>query len=126
MPAPGGPAAERPAFAACGSAAGFAEAIGFEAFGAICLRVDIVERLAARLRALARAGPFVLPPELAALTGLSAAELEPVVEALGYARDGDERYRRRRSRSPRARGVPAPARPGASPFAALRGMRLSG
>jgi ATP-dependent RNA helicase SUPV3L1/SUV3 len=120
------PAPERPAFAASDLPPGFAEAIGYEAFGATCLRVDIVERLAARLRALARAGPFALPPELTALTGLSAADLGSVVEALGYGRNGDERYQRRRSRSPQGARRASQAKPSASPFAALRGIRLSG
>jgi ATP-dependent RNA helicase SUPV3L1/SUV3 len=126
VPGLAAPATERPAFAASDLPPGFAEAIGYEAFGATCLRVDIVERLAARLRALARAGPFALPPELTALTGLSAADLTPVVEALGYGRNGDERYQRRRSRSPQGARRASQARPSASPFAALRGIRLSG
>jgi ATP-dependent RNA helicase SUPV3L1/SUV3 len=123
LPGLAAPPAERPAFAAADLPPGFALAIGYEAFGAICLRVDIVERVAARLRALARAGPFALPPELTALTGLAAAELTPVVEALGYGRNGDERYQRRQARSARRA---SPAQPSASPFAALRGIRLSG
>src|SRR5690606_32039428 len=64
-----------------------AEATGYEALGGTCVRVDVVERLAARLRALARAAPFDLDPELARLTGLGEAELVAVVEALGYTRD---------------------------------------
>ena len=74
----------RPAYAAPDLPPGCAEAVGAEAFGTVWLRVDVVERLAARLRALARDGPFALPPELGALTGLSAADLGAVVEALGY------------------------------------------
>jgi ATP-dependent RNA helicase SUPV3L1/SUV3 len=99
---------------------GFAQAIGFEVLGSACLRIDIVERLGAGLRALARAGPFALEPELMALTGLGQEQLGEVVEALGYARDG-ERYVRRRARAPR--GAPAPRRKpesSASPFAVLR------
>jgi hypothetical protein len=78
------------------------------------------------LRALARAGPFALPPELTALTGLATADLAPVVEALGYGRNGDEGYQRRRSRSPRGARRASQTGPSASPFAALRGIRLSG
>lgn len=110
---------------AAGTPAGFAEAIGFEAFGTVGLRVDVVERLAARLRTLARAGPFALGPELLALAGLGGAELAPVIEALGYVEGEDQLYRRRPgpARSgPRRRRKAA----GGSPFAALRGIRLSG
>jgi hypothetical protein len=99
---------------------GFAQAIGFEVLGSASLRIDIVERLGAGLRALARAGQFALEPELMALTGLGQEQLGEVVEALGYARDG-ERYVRRRARAPR--GAPAPRRKpesSASPFAVLR------
>jgi ATP-dependent RNA helicase SUPV3L1/SUV3 len=98
----------------------FAQAIGFEVLGSACLRIDIVERLGARLRALAREGPFALEPELMALTGLGPEQLGEVVEALGYDKDGD-RYLRRRVRA--RPGVPAPRRKpesGASPFAVLR------
>jgi ATP-dependent RNA helicase SUPV3L1/SUV3 len=99
---------------------GFAQAIGFEALGSLCVRIDIVERLGARLRALARLGPFALEPELMALTGLGQEQLGGVVEALGYDKDGD-RYVRRKVRG--RRGVPAPRRKpeaSASPFAVLR------
>ena len=90
----------------------------------VCVRIDVVERLAARLRALARAAPFELELELLRLTGLGQAELIPVVEALGYARDADGRFRRcppRRSgrRQARARH----AAPLATPFAALGRIR---
>jgi hypothetical protein len=113
-------------FAAAELPPGFAEAVGAEVFGTLCLRVDMVERLAARLRALARAGPFTLAPELLALTGLSAAELHLVVEGLGYGQGSDQRYVRSRTRPARRAGRRSEARPGASPFAALRGIRLSG
>ena len=119
------PAPDRAAFAGAELPPGFAAAIGAEALGATCLRVDLVERLAARLRALARAGPFTLTPELLTLSGLPAADLRPVVEALGYGLDSDERYVRSRSR-PRRAGRRVEPRGGTSPFAALRGIRLSG
>jgi ATP-dependent RNA helicase SUPV3L1/SUV3 len=90
---------------------------------ATCLRVDVVERLAARLRALARQGPFALAPDLLALTGLGAAELAAVVEALGYGQDDDQRYIRRRPQAERGRRT-AGADRSHSPFAALRGIRV--
>ena len=82
---------QAPNLAASGLPEGLLAAIGFEPFGVVALRVDVVERLAARLRALARQGPFELGPELLALTGLEPAELATVVEALGYARDAGGR-----------------------------------
>jgi ATP-dependent RNA helicase SUPV3L1/SUV3 len=103
---------------------GFAQAIGFEQLGECCLRIDIVERLAARLRALARQGPFALEPELMAMTGLGAEQLAAVVEALGFRRE-NERYVRRK-----AKGRPSTPRPrrkaeATSPFAALRQMLVN-
>jgi ATP-dependent RNA helicase SUPV3L1/SUV3 len=101
---------------------GFAEAVGFEPLGACCLRIDIVERLAARLRALAREGPFTLAPELMAMTGLPAEQLASVVEALGFERAGEHYVRgkpQRRTGAPRRQGK---AEPSTSPFAALRQM----
>ncbi|MEM7024371.1 MAG: hypothetical protein AAF637_17590, partial [Pseudomonadota bacterium] len=80
----------------------------------------IVERLAARLRALARQGPFALGPDLMAMTGLRAEQLAPVVEALGFARDG-ERYIRAKSK-PRRRTEPRRKAESHSPFADLRKM----
>jgi ATP-dependent RNA helicase SUPV3L1/SUV3 len=101
---------------------GFAEAIGFEQLGGCCLRLDIVERLAARLRALAREGPFALAPELMALTGLPAEQLAAVVEALGFERAGEFYARGKVSRRAGAQRRPGKAEPGTSPFAALRQM----
>ena len=69
-----------------------AEATGYEVLAGTCVRIDVVERLAARLRALARAAPFDLDLELLRLTGLPQAELIPVVEALGYTRDAAGRF----------------------------------
>ena len=58
-------------------------AIGFAPFDGFALRVDVLERLAARVRALARLAPtFTLPPELAAEAGITRAELAGIVGAL--------------------------------------------
>ena len=101
---------------------GFAEAIGFEQLGSACLRLDIVERLAARLLALARAGPFALEPDLMAMTGLAGPQLAAVVEALGFER-ADEGYVRGKIRPYQGmRRPPRRREPAASPFAALRQM----
>jgi hypothetical protein len=90
------------------------------------VRIDVVERLAARLRALARAAPFELDLELLRLTGLGQAELIAVVEALGYARDADGRFRRCAPRGrARRQGRPRHATPLATPFAALGRIRVN-
>ena len=100
-----------------------AEATGFEALGAVCLRIDVVERLAAGLRARARSAPFALDLELLRLTGLDEADLVPVVEALGYGRDAEGRFHRRKAERRRRRGRPERARP-SSAFAALGRIRV--
>jgi ATP-dependent RNA helicase SUPV3L1/SUV3 len=103
-----------------------AEATGYEALGETCVRIDVVERLAARLRALARSAPFDLDLDLLRLTGLGQAELAPVVEALGYARDAEGRFRRRRADRPRRRRAQArQPRRLATPFAALGKIRAN-
>jgi ATP-dependent RNA helicase SUPV3L1/SUV3 len=103
-----------------------AEASGYEALGGTCVRIDIVERVAARLRALARAAPFDLDLELLRLTGLGQAELAAVVEALGYTRDPEGRFRRRRAeRQRRRRTQGRPSSPLATPFAALGKIRVT-
>jgi ATP-dependent RNA helicase SUPV3L1/SUV3 len=102
-----------------------AAAIGYEALATACVRIDIVERLAARLRALARAAPFDLDLELLRLSGIGRAELVPVVEALGYPRDAEGRFLRRKpSRRRRRTAHPPQAARQAAPFAALGKIRV--
>jgi hypothetical protein len=61
-----------------------------------------------------------------ALTGLKRAELEGVIEALGFDRDDNGRFVRRKMRR-RPRVAPPSAREAAlSPFAALRHLRGQG
>jgi ATP-dependent RNA helicase SUPV3L1/SUV3 len=116
-------------------------AIGFASFNGFALRVDILERLAARIRAAARQSPiFTVPAELAAEAGLNRAELFAVVAALGFrtapgsgeegtftrpppqarrerAR-GEERQQQRRQRA-------TAGRPGPSPFAVLAQLKVT-
>ena len=105
-------------------------AIGYRVFARRALRVDVVERLAARLRRLARGGPFAPGREIVALAGCGADELAVVLAGLGYRpeatdSDGAPRFaaaaRRRRRRTARA---PPRAGDAASPFAKLADIEL--
>jgi hypothetical protein len=89
------------------------------------LRLDRVERLTARARALARQGAFAALPELAYLAGCAAADLPGVLAGLGY-----------RAANPGGQGIifraRAPARrssakPGSQdgPFAKLKELTLA-
>ncbi len=61
------------------------EAAGFMVFGEVGLRFDIVERLAAGLRARARErGHFKLPADLAASAGITREELGRLMGRLGF------------------------------------------
>jgi ATP-dependent RNA helicase SUPV3L1/SUV3 len=100
-----------------------AEAAGFEALAGSWLRIDLVERLAARLRERARSAPFPLDLELLRLTGLAEADLVPVVEALGYARDAEGRFHRRKAGRGHPARQPQPTR-SATAFAALGKIRV--
>ncbi|MGH6902747.1 MAG: hypothetical protein ACREIR_08405, partial [Geminicoccaceae bacterium] len=100
-----------------------AEAAGFEALAGSWLRIDLVERLAARLRERARSAPFPLDLELLRLTGLAEADLVPVVEALGYGRDAEGRFHRRKAGRRRPARQPQPTR-SATAFAALGKIRV--
>jgi superfamily II DNA/RNA helicase len=99
-----------------------AAAAGFEALAATWMRIDVVERLAARLRARARAAPFMVDLELLRLTGLCEADLVPAIEALGYARDAEGRFHRQKAGRPRDSRAARRLR-SATPFAALRRIR---
>ena len=118
---------------------GFYRSVGYRPFGDIAVRVDVLERLAARLRALAREGggeggdAVALPPELASLTGLGGDDLALVVRALGYRQrrngggtEGEPARFVRTGRSGGSRRRPRPAElpPRAdSPFAVLGQLR---
>ncbi|MDW8371576.1 MAG: helicase-related protein, partial [Geminicoccaceae bacterium] len=68
------------------ASAASAIAIGYAPLPGLALRQDLAERLAAGLRARARAsGAFSLPADLAAAAGLAKAELEACLPALGFA-----------------------------------------
>jgi ATP-dependent RNA helicase SUPV3L1/SUV3 len=111
-------------------------AIGFAPHDGFALRVDVLERVAARVRELARAGPsFAVPPELAAEAGLTRAELTVLVERLGFratpeagagtfarpARPPRPRHRDAKAEARRRATSGAPA----SPFAALARLKVA-
>jgi ATP-dependent RNA helicase SUPV3L1/SUV3 len=115
-------------------------AVGFASFGGFALRVDILERLAARIRAAAREAPvFAVPAELAAEAGLNRAELAAVVETLGFrpapGEAGEEgiftraspqgaRRRPREERPLEKQRRAAAGRSGPSPFAVLAQLKV--
>jgi ATP-dependent RNA helicase SUPV3L1/SUV3 len=75
-------------------------AIGYPVFGARALRADVVERVNASLAELAARGPFELPRELSARSGVRRDELGELVEALGYVLLDDGRWVSASSRKP--------------------------
>ena len=68
---------------------GFYEAVGYRVLGGRAVRVDILDRVAVRLRRAARKGPVTVSPELLSLLGLTAEQIVPVIRALGYREAGN-------------------------------------
>jgi ATP-dependent RNA helicase SUPV3L1/SUV3 len=104
----------------------FYEAVGYRMLGPVAVRVDIVERLAARAWALARQGPFAAGPDMLSLAGCGADEMNAVLAGLGYAVDGggdDAGAVTFRRASRRGRRRPARSN-GDSPFAGLGDLAL--
>ena len=105
-------------------------AIGFAPFEGFAVRVDILERIAAEIRARARAAAtFDVPPTLAAEAGLTRGELGSLVAALGFRAAGEESGQsaytrpakpRRDRQAPRRQPSSGPSH---SPFAVLAGLR---
>jgi ATP-dependent RNA helicase SUPV3L1/SUV3 len=62
----------------------FYEAVGYRPLGRLAVRVDIVERLAARAFILSRQGEFALVPELLTLVGCGGEDMAGILSALGY------------------------------------------
>ncbi len=89
----------------------------------MALRIDIVERVAAQLRAATRIAPSAPEPALANLAGLSQDGLLTVARALGFGVDGAGLVSRMPTTPSRPRRK-AERRAASSPFAALRQMRL--
>ena len=106
--------------------------VGFAVFDGFAVRVDILERIAAQVRARARDSvSFSVPPTMAAEAGMTRAELATLVEALGFRPEAVEagvvaytRPAARRRDTPGARRATG-AGPSGSPFAVLAGLRLA-
>ena len=98
----------------------FYTAIGFRVFGAYAVRLDAVEKIAARAHRLTQAGPFVPGADLVALAGGGGEAIGAVLGGLGF-----------RAGAPDVQGLvsyAAPGRPAGdpdSPFAKLAGLRLT-
>jgi len=78
--------------------------VGYALLGSLALRVDVLERLAVELTALARSAPFALPPGLAARLDCDDVELGAIVRRLGYRAGPEGHVRRRRARRRHRRG----------------------
>ena len=82
----------------------FYEACGYRVMAGQAIRVDILDRLAVRLRRAAKKGPFAMTPDMINPAGLTTAGAVAVFSELGYAAEGAEDalqfVRRKRKRSP--------------------------
>jgi ATP-dependent RNA helicase SUPV3L1/SUV3 len=106
----------------------FYEAVGYRPLGSLAVRVDIVERLAARAWRLSGDGPFAAGPEFLTLAGCGATEMDAILRGLGYrpvGGDGQSLYGRQPSRSRRPRPGPSRRPPPDGPFAKLRDLSVS-
>ena len=104
----------------------FYEAVGYRPLGPLAVRVDIVERLAARAWRLSEDGPFAAGPEFLTLAGCGAAEMVAILEGLGYQAaggDGQPLYGRQPRRSKRLPPRPSRRAPD-GPFAKLRDLSV--
>ncbi|HZD25190.1 MAG TPA: disulfide oxidoreductase, partial [Alphaproteobacteria bacterium] len=100
---------------------------GFERFGPVALRVDILDRLARLAQRAARNGAFEVDHEMLSLSGCGREELTPVLRGLGYVteRQGDRlSFRYRPRRAPRSQARRRRPRNAASPFADLSRLKL--
>ena len=110
-----------------GVADDYYEAVGYRRLGRLAVRVDIVERVAARAWELGQKGGFEMPAELMNLIGCGADDLAEILGRLGYRRavKGDTvTFHRKRPKAGRAGARPGrPRRPDPdSPFAKLGGL----
>jgi ATP-dependent RNA helicase SUPV3L1/SUV3 len=108
----------------------FYAAIGLRVIAGLAIRPDRLERLAAAVRRLARGGPFVPAPELAAIAGVEPLALGGLLAALGYRAviiGGEKTFipsARRRRATDNGHRRRAPAEEG-HPFAKLRELKFA-
>jgi ATP-dependent RNA helicase SUPV3L1/SUV3 len=111
----------------------FYEACGYRVMAGRAIRVDVLDKLAIRLRRAGKNGPFAMTPEMINPAGLTTTDAVAVFSELGYAAEGDDDSRqfvRRVRKRPRGK---APAKGAAgrrrrrdhadSPFAKLRELQ---
>jgi ATP-dependent RNA helicase SUPV3L1/SUV3 len=103
--------------------------IGYRRFGAISLRVDHVEKVAALARKKAKQGPFLATPEIVAAAGCDKEDLVAVMAGLGFRATPEDmgvvfslerRVKARRSTRATRKQNKLPADYTDSPFAKLR------
>ncbi len=112
-----------------GVPAAFYEAAGYRVLHGHAVRADRLEQVAARLRRLARGGPFVLTAEaaldLAGRLGCAIEALPALLAAQGYrTAPGEGGLHCTARRRARVKAVPRPVPPD-GPFAALRALRVA-
>jgi ATP-dependent RNA helicase SUPV3L1/SUV3 len=105
----------------------FYESIGYRPLGPVAVRVDMLERLAARAWTLSQKGPFAAAPELLSNAGCGIDEMAGILIALGYREerlDGDRRFVRASRRKPGVRRKHGQRRVPKleSPFQSLRAL----
>ncbi len=111
---------------------GFYAALGYRVVGGCAFRVDVVERIAAKARKLARLGPFTPGADLASLARCNPADVGALLASIGYRAEPPDAgglvcyVWPDKPRSKRASGKPARRRGGdaASPFAKLAELGL--
>lgn len=109
----------------------FYAACGYGIAGPRAIRIDLLERLAARAAALSRQGPFAAPPELETWIGCSRAELPAILADIGFRAESTAegvrfcRRPRHRPDAPKRGSKKRRSRPQDphSPFAALHGLK---
>jgi ATP-dependent RNA helicase SUPV3L1/SUV3 len=107
----------------------FLEALGYRVLGMLAVRADVLERVAARLWALAKHGPFAPPAHVPELVGSEPEDIVAILAALGFEGvfQGETKVFRPRRRQPKkdrtvAARSPRMVRSGDSPFAVLENI----
>ncbi len=109
--------------------AGFYEAVGYRPLPPLAVRIDIVERVAARARTLSAEGEFRGPADLCSMLGCRAEDLPAILGGLGYRHrtdaDGPVFRRAPATDTPTRRAARRPRARPESPFASLGDLARS-